>query len=296
MKYKLTKSKCKELALLCSSKSEFSIRFSGAYNKSLRMGWHEELCEHMLSHGNRYNRCVYTYEFEDGSIYVGLTYNLDVRKYKHKIDRRSSVYQYLAKNNYKFIVKQLTDYITKEDAAKLESKIIKEHLESNVNLINRKRGGGLGGNTVKWTKERCLEVAKLSDSRDHFIKKYRGAYSSAKNNGWLVEIYVIIPNKTKPRGYWDKVKCWEVSTDYNTKSEFRKGHVSVYNIALRRGWLGDICDHMSKDGNKKYYWTKDRCFEISMGYKNRTSFRRDNQAAYKAAYKNGWLNELFPKT
>jgi len=295
MKYKLTKNKCKELALLCSTKTEFTIRFSGAYNKSLKMGWHEELCEHMSNNGNRYNRCVYAYEFEGGAIYIGLTYNLDVRKYKHRVDRRSSIYRYLAKNNHKFIVKQLTDYIDKEEAAKLESKIIKEYQESKVNIINRKRGG-LGGNTTKWTREKCLEVAKLCESRDYFIKKYHGAYNSAKNGGWLVDVYDIIPNKIKPRGFWDKDRCREISINCKTKSEFRKKHVSVYNIALRRGWLDDICKHMSKDGHEKYYWTKDKCFEASTGYKNRTSFRGDNQAAYKSAYKNGWLDEIFPKT
>jgi len=30
--------------------------------------------------GNRYNKCIYSYEFPDNTVYVGLTYNIEERQ------------------------------------------------------------------------------------------------------------------------------------------------------------------------------------------------------------------------
>ena len=37
------------------------------------------------------NRCIYFYEFEDNSVYVGLTYDLNDRNLRHIRDNLSSV-------------------------------------------------------------------------------------------------------------------------------------------------------------------------------------------------------------
>ena len=72
-----TYKRCKEEALKYNTKSEYKIKSKSSYNKSLYCGWLDEICLHMKSIGNKYNRCIYAYEFSDNYVYVGLTCNLE---------------------------------------------------------------------------------------------------------------------------------------------------------------------------------------------------------------------------
>ena len=50
------KNNCAKVAALCSSRYEFSQKYSSAYNSSLRNGWIDDICKHMFG---RSNPCVY---------------------------------------------------------------------------------------------------------------------------------------------------------------------------------------------------------------------------------------------
>jgi len=45
--------------------------------------------------------------------------------------------------------------------------------------------------------------------------------------------------------------------------------------------------------NKK--WTYELTKKESLKYKNRNQFRNNNMGAYLSSYRNGWLDEFFPK-
>ena len=53
--------------------------------------------------GNRYYRGLYAFEFEDNSVYVGLTYNYEERHTMHKYHTKSIKKQIESGINYKFI-------------------------------------------------------------------------------------------------------------------------------------------------------------------------------------------------
>lgn len=59
------KERCTEEALKYEKRSEFKRNSAGAYNSCENHGWVDELCFHMKSFGNRFNRLVYVYEFND---------------------------------------------------------------------------------------------------------------------------------------------------------------------------------------------------------------------------------------
>ena len=78
-----TKEKCKEVASTCETKSEFKKKYARAYNISRKNNWLNEFCSHMKIIGNKMFRCIYSIEFSDNNIYVGLTFNINSRFIKH---------------------------------------------------------------------------------------------------------------------------------------------------------------------------------------------------------------------
>lgn len=68
-----SKEKCKEIAVLYSSRSEFNRKDGSAYVISRKNGWLDEICNHMIIVGNRMKRCIYAIEFLDNYVYIGLS-------------------------------------------------------------------------------------------------------------------------------------------------------------------------------------------------------------------------------
>lgn len=89
---------------------------------------------------------------------------------------------------------------------------------------------------------------------------------------------------------WTYEKCLEEAKKYNTKMEFRENSANAYNAACKHKWikefvwLMDICKPQN-------YWTYERCHEEAKKYTCRVDFQRGKRGAYKAALRNGWLEE-----
>jgi len=79
-----TKKRVLEEAKRFSSRSEFQEKLAGACSAARREGYFEEACAHMAVKGSRYERAIYAFEFEDHSVYVGLTYDYDIRYREHQ--------------------------------------------------------------------------------------------------------------------------------------------------------------------------------------------------------------------
>jgi predicted GIY-YIG superfamily endonuclease len=289
----LTKEKCKEIALLYSTKIDFINGNRSVYNKCLKNKWLDELSSHMIKIGNHFNRCIYSYEFTNNFVYVGLTYNLDKRNAKHLTDVNSPVFLHSEKYGLYPTIRQITDYIDKCDAIIMEYKVLSSYILEGWNILNRIKTGGLGGKTIKWTKERCIEVSLECKSRKSFIDDYPGAYISSVKNGWIDYVYSNINTIVKHKNYWTKEKCIEIGLLYGSKVELRNNNISCYNTSIRNGWIDDVCSHMLSDKTPKGFWNRERCLDISKNYINRTQFRKENPGAYKACKKNNWLNEFF---
>lgn len=239
-----TKERCQEEALKYKTRSEFELGSPSAYVKCGYMGWKDELCGHMETNGNKYKRCIYAIEFDDNSVYIGLSYNFTKRFNQHLSDIKSNsiVLKHFNKVKSNPIVKKLTEYMDVEEASKMESIKLQEYIDSGWNVLNRAKCGNVGGKTIKWTKDRCHEV----------------------------------------------------SLKYTSRNEFKKSSHNAYKAAQRMGWLDDICSHMKIGKKPNGFWTKDKCREESLKYKNQEKFRKFLPGAYNVSYKNGWLDEFFP--
>jgi len=286
-----TKEKCHRESLKYKTRGEFRKNNEYSYGIAMKNKWLDDICGHMEIIGNLHKRCIYVYEFENNSAYIGLTYNLGNRKLSH--ESRGTIHNYLNNNEIKFEIKKLTDYVDVKKAKELEKKYLKQYEKNGWNILNKIETGGLGGHK-KWTLEKCLDISLKYKTRNDFRKNKRSVYDSAKRQDFLDEICShMIPTNKKPRKYWTKEKCKEITDKYKIRKEFEKNDVNVYNICVKNGWLDELCSHMIyKRYKPKGYWTKEKCRKEAREYKTRNEFGKSSSSCYSICLKNKWLDEV----
>ena len=142
-----------------------------------------------------------------------------------------------------------------------------------------------------WTKEKCYELAQDCKSRWDFCNKYKSAYNTASNNGWLDELFGISNYKK-----WNYDKCYEIAKDCKSRSEFKEKCESAYKYSYRNGLLDEwFGKSKNSSKNPRIAWTKEKCYEIAKDCKSRGEFYGINKGAYNASLRNGWINEWFEK-
>jgi predicted GIY-YIG superfamily endonuclease len=239
---------------------------------------------------NPYYRLIYAFEFPDNSVYVGLTYNSTERKNEHlntNKKHKTSVCKHIEKTGVEPIFKELTEFIDRNEASKLEGEVLEIYKNNGWKILNRVKTGGLGGNRRFWSKTKCLEVAKKCKYKSEFIKKFSGAYESALKNGWID----ICCDHMKRAPVWNKRydlnMCLSVAKICQTRGEFQKKYNSAYQAARKNGWLVTCVEHMV---NPKIFWTYEKCVEKASKYNKRSEFKRTAAGAYDRAKTMGWLN------
>jgi len=284
-----TYDKCRDEALKFQTRNEYRIKSGSSYIKASNNDWLNDICSHMKSIGNRMNRCVYAYEFEDKSVYVGITHNLNERQKSRDNDISDSVTNHIRKTNLTPIRKQLTDYINVDDASKLEGIYLNKYKGDNWIILNQIKTGGIGGSYCRWTKEKCICAAKKCSSKKEFYEKHRGAYSSSLRNGWLNEIYPIFGTIYAPPNKYFFDYCKQEALKYETKLEFKKNNSGAYNASLRNNWHKLICNHMIYANRK---WTREKCLKVIMCCNSKKELRKKYCGTYHAIMKNKW-SDLF---
>ena len=156
-----TYEKCKEEALKYITKKDFRKYVSSAYNVIHLNNWYH-LLSHMKIIGNRYNKCIYAYEFSDNHVYIGLTYNIDNRNYDHKSNKNSSVYKYTQNINLIPKIIKLTDYLPVKEAIEKEDYWVNIYKDKNWIVLNRIK---TGGNDEKDIFDRCYGLCRKGDNR-----------------------------------------------------------------------------------------------------------------------------------
>lgn len=84
-------------------------------------------------------------------------------------------------------------------------------------------------------------------------------------------------------------KC---SKKYNIKRDFRKNHSNLYHLALRHGFLEEICKHMTEGNHVSNYWTKSRIANTAKLYKTKKEFYKNESGAYYAAKQKGIFEKV----
>ena len=141
---KWTKETCRIEALKHKKRHEFSKKSSRAYQVSIELGILDDICSHMETCGSLMLRSIYAYEFSDNYVYVGLTYNTDLRHKQHLTSERSSVYKHIKATGLIPEYKILTKYIDVYEAMKLEEQVLNDYMQDNWIKLNKSRTGGIG--------------------------------------------------------------------------------------------------------------------------------------------------------
>lgn len=136
---------CKNKALEYKTKTDFIKNAQHVYNISLKNGWIDKICKHMIPRGDKYYRCIYSYEFSDNHVYVGLTNDLERRKNDRRKDKKDAVTIHILNNDIIPKILKLTEYLPINEAIEMEKYFYDKYLGEGWNLLNRVKTGGLGG-------------------------------------------------------------------------------------------------------------------------------------------------------
>jgi hypothetical protein len=169
------------VALKCNTKSEFYTKFPGAYENSHKNGWINEICSHMVNIPNKKDRLIYAYEFSDNHIYIGLTYNIKIRQISRNGNQNDQVTKYIKQSGLIPIRKILFENISYLDSGQLEIDTIKNYKLNGWIILNKNKGGGIGGKfNIKWTEESLLKEVSKYISKLDWYKNNRSSYDTAK--------------------------------------------------------------------------------------------------------------------
>lgn len=282
--------RCKETALLYNRRKDLESNHISCYNRIVKNKWFE-LFNHMEVSGNKFKRLIYVYIFPDNHVYVGLTCNMNDRNGQHlNRDHDSAVYLHKQLTGLEPKKEILTDYIEAKEAVKMERYYIEYYKNLDYKLLNKGRGGQLGGSTIKWTHEKIKEVVLLCPNLKKFRKEYSGAYKTMIKNNWVDDFY---PNRKKNKPYIinnNYEECKKIALSYNNKSKLHKENYSIYKSCEKNGWLDEFFP-------KKITieWTYEKIKEIASLFKYKSEFQRNYVGGYDKALKLGIINELFPE-
>ena len=236
-----TYERCFEEAKNYSSRNKFQKGNIGAYQAAKRNGWLDEFYEE--KHNLNDPHCVYSYEFITESIkavYVGIAFmwRIKIRDNEHRTGEKDTVFSFAKKHNIPIPeIKILEEGITIESKNKEEEWLNKKYRkEGDWIILNKAKGGSLGYNIKKWTKENCYKEARKYSSRSKFQKGSGGAYTAAWENNWLKDYKWFVHGNLR----WTKEKCKEEASKYSSRYDFQKKSKGAYLAAWKNKWLDEF--------------------------------------------------------
>lgn len=235
---------CKIEALKYKTKLEFINSPGWAYCVALKNNWIDEICQHMIKVGNFKKRCIYSCEFSDGFVYVGLTHDLAERWNRRIKDKKDIVYIHMKTTKLKPKIIQLTKYINYDKAIKKEQFYLKKYIKNNWNILNRVKTGSIGGNIIKWTLDECIRESQKYKTLREFREKNRNCLSAIYKNKWNKKILSKYKRERKPNNFWNKKKCFDLAKGCKGKTDFYKKSHGAYASSKLNGWYDEICKLM----------------------------------------------------
>ena len=288
------KEEVRQVALKYKHRGEFCLKDEMYYEVARRWGWLDDICGHMTSVGNKYKRLVYSYEFEDMTVYVGLTGNDIKRSDSHSKRDNSPVYRYQQKTGLNPIKKILTDgYIYSEDAKVIEHETIIKYWEKGWNVLNRAKAGGLGGSDRIWIDEKIKEtISKYTHLSEFRKNEYLLVQTLYRRGEYRKYVDVLIDDCVT---YWNEELVKETISKYTHLSEFRTNHSGA------RSWIrNNNMNHLLEgliNGNVKRYVTnqwnnKEEALKEASKYNMISELMKDNFTLFSSAKRMGWLDEI----
>lgn len=235
-----TKEKCKEVALLCKYRTEFSKNYKVAYVTSSKKGWLGEICSHM-EYDNVTPPYFWTKEKckEVASKYICRS---DFQKEDYNVYRRSyengwldEICNHMIKignlNKRLIYIFEFSDnsvYIGLTCDSKRRKN---EHLTNNSPVYQHVEKTGLYPLYRELTD--YIYYKEASDLEVYYVEKYK-------------KIGFTILNKIKAGGLggnlikWDYETCKEEASKYTNRTNFCRYKRRAYDKCVREGWVDEF--------------------------------------------------------
>ena len=298
---KWTKEACFEEAKKYKSRGEFAKKNGSAYSNALKHKWINDyiwLKDERLDLITDRIDCVYAYEFPDfNAVYIGRTLikRKKDRDREHLYARNDAVAKFAIKHDVKVPLPiYLESNLTIKEGVEKECFWIDKYKEMGWNVLNRAKGGSIGGlgkGKTKFTYDICYEQAKLCSTRTEFRDCGNNAYRVALKNGWIKDYTWFkdgeIVGADKRRKY-DYQTCYEEAKKYSTITEFENGSKGACRAARANGWIKEYTWFTLLWQEK---WNKETCYEEAKKYTTLEDFISKSGSCYATACKNKWIDD-----
>lgn len=274
------------------TKKEFRAGSPGAYSHAAKRGFLDEICKDMETVGNYNLRQIYVYEFEDDHAYVGLTGNMKTRNQWHTSNDESPVFQHIKATGEKPKPKIISDWMSKEEAQVYEDEMIKVYAACGWHMLNRKRGGDLGGaREQKYSLEELKAAASTCSHRREFKKKFSAMYSFILYHNLRDEVFCNFPEHYTAPLYWTDDKLWEAvkECDYS-KGELQERYPGAYLSILNNDRFVEFFGDEKRKTKRR---TRQQAIEESRQYKSLSELMQQNQGLYTYVRRHHLEEECF---
>lgn len=257
------------------------------YDK-INKGFLKDITSHMKNNSSKKKRAIYAIKFPKiNSIYIGLSYNIEVRYHRHKTGKKGKkdniVTQLLKKGEkHKFI--KLSEYVDEESAQRYESAFILKYKNQGYQILNSAKAGSLGA-SFKYTNKDIIEIAQKYNSYDEF-KNNKKIYSRAQNRRLLKKIkeeifnkkYVYRPNKIYPNNPEElKIFILNESKKHSSYKDLRLNNQGLYEKILELDLADYIKDKLFPNSIKEIRWSEELIIKKSSTKKSWSDIRKDQR-------------------
>lgn len=294
---KWTPEKCKESSSHHTNVTDWKSEDYAAYAAAKRYNWLSAVTTHFKPIGNHYSRLLYICRIRNTKlVYVGLSANFKKRVSSHRASKRfSEIAAEHGDNSIRFF--KLTDNINADKAAKLESLLIEKYRARGFTLLNRKKGGGLGGSPSKWTYETVKIDAGLYEHIGEWSMKSHAAYTTALQNDWLNKLIEqgVIKRLNNEKGFWTLCRIKETAINSNSRKEWRTNYPVAYDKAVELDIHNDESLTSHFESSFKYKDRDEKIRDEIAKYETLKAFREGAPSLYSTLKKQKLLNK-FTKT
>jgi len=291
-----------EAALMCETRSEFSKKYSQAYDVARKNEWLEDFCKHMriIRPSNdywNYEHCLevaklcqirseFHRRFHTAFIISKNNGWLD-DMYKHmKESNRNnkiwSIYSYVFYfNNIKYAYVGVTDNLKRRKY---------EHLNknsSNSSVFEFICKNNINKNDIIYNVE-FINIDSENIASNLEIK-YENKY---KEDGYILLNKIKAGNLGGNGKKWTIEKCIELINSCKTVNEFIKKYYGAYSYIRKHKLQELLFKNLKYNKMPNNYWTYEMCIEKVYLCKSYSEFVKQYSGAYSSSVRNNWIDEF----
>ena len=144
-----------------------------------------------------------------------------------------------------------------------------------------------------WTKPRVFEESHKYTNKKDFETNAKTAFILATQKGWIKQMTWLQPLPLGHISEWTRENIIKESKKYTSKTEFAIKSPTAYKHALEdKSLFLEMTWLIEKKKPDGWWEDKSRVMEEGKKYRTRTAFANGSYSAWKAAKRNGWIEEM----